>query len=93
MIEMWDEMFSIMNPAIKDALKDKDGMEAYLLMNQQLDKVWEEVDRTVAPGGIVAINIGDAIRKVGERFQLYSNHFHITRVFEDLEYQALPLII
>ncbi len=93
MIEMWDEMFSIMNPAINDALKDRDGMEAYLLMNQQLDKVWEEVDRTVASGGIVAINIGDATRKVGGRFQLYSNHSHITRVFEDLEYQVLPLII
>jgi len=93
MIQMWDEMFSLMNPAIGNALNEMDGMEAYLLMNEQLDKIWVEVDRTVAPGGIVAINIGDATRKVGGRFQLYSNHSHITRIFEDLEYQVLPLII
>jgi len=93
MIEMWDELFSSNNPDIKDALERNDGMKAYLLMNKELDKVWKEVDRVMADGGIVCINIGDATRKIGDNFQLYANHAHIIRLFEEMDYQVLPMIL
>lgn len=93
MIEMWDELFSSLNPQIKSALENHEGMKAYELMNEELNKVWKEVDKLMAYGGIVAINIGDATRKIGNSFQLYANHSRITHYFEKMGYQVLPLII
>ncbi len=93
MIEMWDGLFSDLNPKIKEALDDKEGPKAYELMNQELNKTWKEVDRVLIEGGIVCINVGDATRKLGDTFQLYPNHSKITYYFERMGYQILPLII
>ena len=93
MIEMWDEIFSKLNASIADALNDENGAEAYNLMNEELDKVWAEVDRVLAPAGIACINIGDATRKIGNSFQLYSNHSKIINCFEQMGYQVLPDIL
>ena len=93
MIEMWDEIFSSLNPAISDALNNENGFEAYDLMNKELNKVWAEVDRVLIPGGIACINIGDATRKIGDTFQLFSNHSRIICCFEQMGYQVLPDIL
>lgn len=93
MIEMWDEMFSQLNNEIGDALKCGDGPQAYLLMNQELDKVWRELDRVLAPSGMVCINMGDSTRKIGGRFQLYANHSYLTHSFQTLGYEVLPPVI
>lgn len=93
MIEMWDELFSSLNPKISAALNNEDGTTAYNLMNEELNEVWKEVDRVMAQGGIVAINIGDATRKIGNVFQLYANHSRITYYFEKMGYEVLPTII
>lgn len=93
MIEMWDEQFSVLNTKIKNALQQEEGMRAYSLMHAELNKVWKEVDRVLAPGNIVCINVGDATRKLGDSFQLYANHSRITYYFEKMGYQVLPLII
>ena len=93
MIEMWDEVFGSLNPAITDALNNENGFEAYDLMNKELNKVWAEVDRVLAPGGIACINVGDATRKIGDSFQLYSNHSRIICCFEQMGYQVLPDIL
>jgi len=93
MIEMWDDLFSSMSPEIENAILNEDGMKAYDLMNEELNKVWKEVDRVMAHGGIVAINIGDATRKIGNTFQLYANHSRIINCFEKMGYQVLPAII
>ena len=37
MIEMWDEVFGSLNPAITDALNNENGFEAYDLMNKESD--------------------------------------------------------
>ncbi|MCG3219601.1 MAG: site-specific DNA-methyltransferase, partial [Candidatus Heimdallarchaeota archaeon] len=66
MIEMWDEIFKELNPKIGDALTEKDGRKAFELMNQELDKVWEEMNRILKAGGMMCINIGDATRKINE---------------------------
>jgi modification methylase len=93
MIEMWDEVFGSLNQSITDALNNENGFEAYDLMNKELNKVWDEVDRVLTPGGIACINIGDATRKIGDSFQLYSNHSRIICYFEQMGYQVLPDIL
>jgi DNA modification methylase len=93
MIEMWDKQFSEINPKIRDALTENNGPVAYDLMHEELKKTWNEIDRVIAPDGIVCINIGDATRKIGEEFQLYPNHARIISHFEEKNYRVLPMIL
>jgi len=93
MIKMWDEMFSDQNPSIEDALKRSHGMKAFELMHKELDQVWKEVFRVLKNGGFVCINIGDAVRTIGEDFGLYPNHSRILHFFQDLGFSALPDIL
>ncbi|MFO8016063.1 MAG: site-specific DNA-methyltransferase [Candidatus Woesearchaeota archaeon] len=93
MIGMWDEMFSEQNPAIRDALNNKDGSTAFELMNKELDKVWDEVYRVLKPGGIVCINIGDATRTVNGNFKLYSSSSRITSHCINIGFSSLPKIL
>ena len=93
MIEMWDELFINQNNEIGCAVKNANGNEAFELMHKELDKVWNEVARVTKDGGFVAINIGDATRKIGTYFQLYSNHTRITSKFIELGFDVLPLIL
>jgi DNA modification methylase len=93
MIEMWDEIFKELNPEIGEAITEKNGREAFELMNKELDKVWKEMSRILKPGGMMCINIGDATRKINEDFQLYSNHARILSYCLELGLQNLPAII
>ncbi len=74
MIELWDDLFSDLDPAVADALDDGDGDRAFELMHDVLDEVWAEVARVLAPGGIVCVNVGDATRRLDDRFRQYPNH-------------------
>jgi DNA modification methylase len=93
MIEMWDEIFSAQNPAIGEALKNEDGNRAFELMNQELDKVWKEVCRVLKDGGLACINIGNATRKIGSEFKLYSSHSRILEYCTRLGFSSLPEIL
>ncbi len=93
MIEMWDSLFSSLNPEIADYLQQFNGLRAFELMNQQLDKIWDELARVVKENGFVCINIGDATRKIGNQFQLYSNHSRITSRFIALGFQPMPIAL
>jgi modification methylase len=93
MIEMWDDIFSKQNPRIGEALRNEDGNQAYELMNQELDKIWKEVYRVLRQGGIACINIGDATRKIGKEFKLYSNHSRILQSCLNLGFSSLPEIL
>ncbi|MFK5953114.1 MAG: site-specific DNA-methyltransferase [Desulfobacterium sp.] len=93
MISMWDDLFATMNPEIQQALDQDCGNTAFELMNLELDKVWQELDRVVKPSGFVCINIGDATRTIGKQFQLYSNHSRITSALTQLSFQSLPVIL
>ncbi|MDA3950057.1 MAG: site-specific DNA-methyltransferase [Spirochaeta sp.] len=93
MIEMWDTQFADRNPQIADKISGGDGRRAFELMHVQLDQVWHECARVVRDGGFVCVNIGDATRKVGENFRLYTNHSRITISLERLGFQSLPAII
>jgi len=78
MIEMWDELFSKLDPDIEAALDGERGMEAFELMHEQLDQVWEMVSDAVVDGGFVCVNIGDATRTIDGSFQLFPNTAQIT---------------
>ena len=92
-IELWEKMFSKMNPAIKDALYVQNGSLAFELMHQELDKTWLEVYRVLKSGGIACINVGDAVRTIGKDFQLYSNHSRVLNYCLSLGFNTLPEII
>ena len=93
MIEMWDEMFSHQNPEIQDALAGGDGNQAYALMHEILDSVWDEVFRVLKKGRFACINIGDATRTVKSNFCLYPNHARILTHLLKIGFSALPDIL
>jgi len=93
MIEMWDEIFGKQNPAIKQALEKENGNLAFELMNKELDKTWREVYRVLRDGGFACINIGNATRKIGDEFKLYSNHSRILEYCIGLGFSSLPEIL
>jgi len=92
MIAMWDEVFSNLNPAIAQSLKDN-PTESFELMHRELDRVWKEVDRVMIPGGIACINIGDATRTFNEKFELFANHSRIIHSFQGLGFSVMPSIL
>ena len=93
MIEMWDNIFSKLNPSIDDALKRMDGQKAFNLMHHELDKVWKECFRVLKSGCIACINIGDAVRTINGNFQMYSNHARIINCMCNLGFVQLPDIL
>lgn len=93
MIEMWDELFSSQSQGVLNALTAEDGMKAFELMHQELDKTWEECNRVLSTGGFLCINIGDATRSMNNEFQLYSNHARILQKLIELKFQVLPEIL
>lgn len=93
MIEMWDEIMSNQNRAIADAQTIGNGSLSFELMHQELDKIWAQVERVLAPGGFACINIGDATRTINEHFSLYNNHSRIVSTFIKLGFTNMPNII
>jgi len=93
MIEMWDEAFRKADPHIGAALDSGDGNRAFQLMHLALDAVWKECGRVLRPGGFLCVNIGDATRKLGDNFRLYTNHSRVTAACESLGFQSLPVIL
>ena len=98
MIEMWDEQFRSLCATAGGA--GPAGEEAAPLMpadferfHTVLDDVWAECRRALIPGGIVCVNIGDAVRTVDGGFCLYANHARVLTAFEKLGFVALPPII
>jgi DNA modification methylase len=93
MIKMWDEMFAGQNRRIRDALAEDKNLLAYDLMHRELGHVWNEVYRVLKNGAIACINIGDAVRTIGNDFMLYANHSRILTYLLDIGFAALPLIL
>jgi DNA modification methylase len=93
LIEMWDELFSALNPAIKETLATADYQQTFELMHGELDKVWQELLRVLKPGGFACINIGDATRTIQNRFQLFANHSRIQQYCFKTGFDVLPSIL
>lgn len=72
MIEMWDGLFEAWTGrGLEDA-------RFYQASHAALARVWDECARVLVPGGIIAVNIGDACRNAGDGFRLYENHVDVT---------------
>ena len=93
MIEMWDEIMANQNPEIRAALAKGQGLLAFELMHQELDKVWAEVERVLTPGGFACINIGDSTRTINGDFALYPNHSRIINALQRFGLTNLPNIL
>lgn len=72
LIEMWDAIFARWTgvPA--------DDARFYGACHEALARVWRECARVLVPGGVMAVNIGDACRSTGDGFQLFPNHVDVT---------------
>ncbi|WP_255191279.1 DNA-methyltransferase [Natronobeatus ordinarius] len=93
MIDLWDNLFVELDPAVGDALEAGDGRTAFEAMHAQLDRVWDEVARVLVDGGIACINVGDATRSVGGSFRVYPNHARIVDAFERRGFDPLPDVL
>lgn len=89
MIKMWDELFISQDKTI-DINKEDAFKKEHCLLN----KVWTECDRVLKDGGIICINIGDAVRTIKGNFRIYHNHVNIIDFFvNELNYVPYPEII
>ncbi len=93
MVQMWDDVFREEDSGIGAALDRGEGAQAFEGMHRVLDGVWAECHRVLKPGGILCLNVGDATRKVGEEFRLYSNHARILQTMQGLGFSVLPDIL
>jgi DNA modification methylase len=93
MVEMWDESFAAQSPAVDEALEAGDGQAAFEAMHDLLDDVWERVADALREGGIAAINVGDATRRIDGQFRLYPNHARIIEGLADAGLDQLPGLV
>jgi modification methylase len=81
MIRLWDELFASW------------GATDFESMHRQLDRVWAACYRALMPGGILAVNVGDALRTVLGEFRLWPNHARVIGAAEKLGFRSLPYIL
>lgn len=93
MITMWDSLFTGLDRTIGEAISAERAMEAFQGMHTILDGVWREAYRVLKPGCFLCINIGDAVRTLGDDFMLYSNHSRIVDGCTALGFHSLPAVL
>lgn len=81
MIPQWDDLFAGW------------GARDFESMHRALDRVWAVCRRVLIPGGILAVNVGDALRSVAGEFRLWSNHARVTQAAEALGFRSLPYLL
>jgi modification methylase len=81
MIPQWDELFARWRATDFES------------MHHELDRVWRGCHRALMPGGILAINVGDAVRTVSGEFRLWPNHSRVVSAAENLGFRSLPYIL
>jgi len=98
MIQMWDTQFCKIDQRIEplwNEVTSKSDVvrQIYDLMHENLAKTWQETYRVLIEGGIAAINIGDATRRLNGTFQLFPNHSRIIEECEKIGFTTLPYIL
>jgi site-specific DNA-methyltransferase (cytosine-N4-specific) len=81
MIPRWDEQFR------------RWGAEDFDAMHDRLAEVWKACRGALVPGGILAINVGDALRSTDGRFRLWPNHARVMSACEGLGLRPLPYLL
>ena len=80
-IPQWDRLFHSL------------GADDYAAMLKVLEGAWQECYRVLVPGGILAINIGDALRTEDGRFRLWPNHAETLRSASRVGFRPLPYLL
>ncbi|PSQ36010.1 modification methylase [Halobacteriales archaeon QS_9_70_65] len=93
MVEMWDDGFAAQSPAAAAALEAGDGDAAFEAMHALLDDVWERVAGALRPGGVAAVVVGDATRRLEGSFRLYPNHARVVEGLSAAGLRQLPGIV
>ena len=93
MIAMWDDLFCSRNPRVAEKLGRGKGIDAFELMHQDLEPIWDRIYQVLRPGGFACINIGDATRKIGDDFCLYANHARLLHHLTKIGFSVLPDIL
>ena len=81
MIPQWDESFR------------RWGASEYPAMHARLAEVWSACHTALIDGGILAVNVGDALRSGSDGFRLWPNHVEVTRACESAGFRSLPYIL
>ncbi|MGB6443162.1 MAG: DNA methyltransferase, partial [Thermoplasmata archaeon] len=81
MIPQWDELFRRL------------GAERYPEMLGVLEGAWRASYRALVPGGILAVNIGDALRTTDGEFRLWPNSAETMVAAERVGFRPLPYLL
>jgi site-specific DNA-methyltransferase (cytosine-N4-specific) len=81
MIPQWDRLFREL------------GATDYPGMLSLLAEAWRECYRVLVPGGLLAVNIGDALRTGEEGFRLWPNHAETLLAAARLGFTPLPYLL
>ena len=81
MIPQWDRLFRAL------------GADDYPGMRRVLADAWAACHRVLVSGGILAVNVGDALRSVDAEFRLWPNHAHTLVDAERVGFRPLPYIL
>ena len=81
MIPQWDELYARL------------GATNYDAMHAVLGAVWARCVEALVPGGLLAINVGDALRTREGSFRLYPNHVDVTDRCRALGLVPLPYLL
>ncbi|MFB6106016.1 MAG: site-specific DNA-methyltransferase [Halobacteriaceae archaeon] len=93
MVEMWDDAFAAVSPAARAALEADEGWRAFDAMHDVLDDAWADLTRVLRPGGIVAIDVGDATRTVDGAFRQFPNRSRVDRALREAGLRPLPDVV
>jgi modification methylase len=81
MIERWDDLFGQM------------GARDFDSMHRTLAAAWRACYRVLVPGGLLAVNVGDATRTLDGEFRLWPNHARVIADCEAAGFRSLPYIL
>jgi modification methylase len=81
MIPQWDRLFA------------RQGAHDHEQMLSVLEAAWRASHRVLVPGGILAVNVGDALRTVDGEFRLWPNHAATMLAAERVGFRSLPYIL
>ena len=76
-----------------DGLVSRWGATDFESMHAELDRVWAKCYRALLPGGILAVNVGDALRTFSHEFRLWPNHARVAMGADRIGYRSLPYIL
>ena len=81
MIPQWDQAFR------------RWGASSFEEMHGRLSEVWRACRDALVEGGLIAINVGDALRTTDGRFRLWANHARVMADCEALGLRPLPYLL